>query len=224
MDVSYGLFSAHASGGSSIHDESAEGSESAKTEVEKFTLSFESLISPIKSGMWDSVRKFLGSTGWYLDGVAPGSFFKNDNVRFVVEEAVFVQKFAFYSSHDSVQSAMESKMTNNTSSWNASGGVSYGGLGGVSASHSQSDSHSKQSNKSNAEVDSETKTIAAGNVNLKFVLLRPIMPAPLRGGETPQQKTMKDSDCWRQLNKSLNILGGNMNSPVFNFGAQKLEL
>merc|ERR1712227_17338 len=115
---------------------------------------------------------------------------------------------------------METKMNADTksSSWSASGSTGFGWFGGSSfnASKSESDASSSRSNKSNAEVDSQTKTIAAGNVNLKFVLLRPIMPAPIRGGETDKQKTMKDSDCWRQLNKSLNILGGNMNSPVFN--------
>lgn len=207
MQVSFGLFSAGASGGYAKSGKSGDSKSDSSDEVEKFTFSFESLFSPVSFELWDSIVSYLNSDGWYMEGEGPGAFWKNENLnaRFVIAEAVFVQKLAFYSNKKEITQKVRASMNETSSSWNASANVGYGSFGSASVSHSESKSKAEEKKSAKANVNQKLETIEAGNLCLKFVLLKPVPVAPLRGGETCKQKQMSRKKCFAELSKEIRV-------------------
>merc|ERR1719399_2186423 len=128
----------------SQEEKQAKGKLDQKESEHCWAVSFQAMQAHVDNECWDLIKQALGSAGWYIDGVEPGSFWRSDkmNCRFYVKEAIFVQKFAFYCSDTTATSRFYSGLSesgtadNTVFAWNAT--VDSDGKGKAQYSTSQS--------------------------------------------------------------------------------------
>jgi len=104
-------------------------------------------------------------------------------VRYYVAEIFFARKLVMYTSDSDASGKIVAATSQSTNSVNVSGSASgWGVTVGVEAAHSQSDSQSQQD--SSMQKNSRDDSCSHGNLYIKFLLLKPFMPAPMRSKDT----------------------------------------
>jgi hypothetical protein len=169
--------------------ENAENNESLDRESSKsemWCIAFQSMYAEIQNDLWSLIQDSLTDPNWYIEGMEPGTLWKQGGygARFVPVEALFVQKFAFYSTSKKAARSFRSSSSSNPSST----------AGSQSGDENTSDQRDNEptATKEHMQTSSDGKSVIAPNLNLKVVLVKPIFPAPLRGGHNDEAKQMPE--------------------------------
>merc|ERR1712072_791924 len=165
-----------------------------ETQTVSWCCSFEAMKAEIQNELWDIMEDCFANPGWYIEGMEPGSFWRNDGygARFIPHEAVFVQKFAFFCTNEAGAQSFHEQATKKSDSKSVSISGNYG-LASASASASKTKGSDDSSQENDMKVARDGKSVIAPNLNLKLVLAKPIFPAPLRGGHSKEAKRMPEA-------------------------------
>lgn len=177
----------------------AHGSQSAHTEGEDhakqhvFHFECEGCYGRLINPLMDTVLQAFKSPEWFIEGEKPGSFWnppteerpEGRNIRFYVDQIFFARKLMFKTSDSeaSNQISANTATTSNSASWSFEAG--YAGVsGGTSGSVAHASTKSDQ--QSSMEKNSKDDALYHGNLYIKFLLLKPVIPAPKRASLEPK--------------------------------------
>jgi len=168
-------------------DAHTDGKDTAKQEV--FHFECEGCYGRLINPLMDTVLQAFKSDQWFIEGETPGNFWKpppGRNIRFYVAEIFFARKLMFKTSNSeaSNQISANTATSSNSASWSFEAG--YAGItGGTSGSVAHADTKTDQ--QSSMEKSSKDDALYHGNLYIKFLLLKPIIPAPKRASAEPKQ-------------------------------------
>jgi len=178
----------------------AHGSQSAHTEGEDkakqhvFHFECEGCYGRLVNPLMDTVLQVFKSDQWFIEGEKPGSFWnpptkerpEGRNVRFYVAEFFFARKLMFKTSDSNAshQISANTATSSNSASWSVKGG-GWGFSAGTNGSVAHSSTKSNQ--QSSMEKNSKDDALYHGNLYIKFLLLKPVIPAPKRESLEPKE-------------------------------------
>jgi hypothetical protein len=164
-------------------------SERATGNEHVWAISFEGMYSSIDNECWDLIEECLSSPDWYIDRAESGIFWRADamNCRFVVKQAVFVRKLSIFSTKSDVVDQLGSFHTETSSSiaTRSSSRIPH-----FMNNRSKETENLNANSKDDSKNSSDKMTVHQGNLMLKFLLLEPLQPAPMRGGHSFASKQM----------------------------------
>jgi len=178
---------ASASGTHSKEEAHAEGEDKAKQEV--FHFECEGCYGSLQNDLMDTVLQAFKSDQWFIEGQTPGIWWKpppGKNIRFYVAEIFFARKLMFKTSSSEATNAIQANTTttSNSASWSVEVGA-YGASVGTSGTVAAADTETDQ--ESSMQRESKDDALYHGDLYIKFLLLKPVIPAPKRESAEPKE-------------------------------------
>jgi len=190
----WGGFSVEASASVAHGSQSAHtvGDDTATQHV--FHFECEGCYGKLRNPLMETVLDVFKSDQWFMEGEKPGSFWnpptkerpEGRNVRFYVAEIFFARKLMFKTSDSNASHHIDANTatSSNSASWSVKAG-GWGFSGGTDGSVAHSSTKSNQ--KSSMQKSSKDDAMYHGNLYIKFLLLKPVIPAPKRESLEPKE-------------------------------------
>jgi len=180
------------------------GTQEAESHVMHFEC--EGCYGSLDNDLLKCILKAFNSDKWYIDEKDPGYLWKQSSgkeARFYVAEILFARKCLFTTSDQEASGEISALSTKSAS---ASSTSASAGWGPVSIAHTSTSgqAHTDTSAQASMKKDSKDNTYHHANIFIKFLLLKPLIPAPKRSKDTPKET---DVDSAQYASQHLGTVG-----------------
>lgn len=180
---SFGGFGGSATVGGSHSQQQSQMQGQQQGKATKFHFECEGCYGRLNNDLREVILKSFNSDQWFVKGKEPGFLWKeqgDQNIRFYVAEIFFARKLLFYTSDSQASGQIQQASTKSASSVNVGGSATGWGVT-VAADTEYGQANEKTNQQSSMKKNSKDESFSHGNLYIKFLLLKPFIPAPKRG-------------------------------------------